>query len=64
MNEREANIANALRAIKDGMSKLKAAKEFGIPRATLQFRMGEKFRKPGYGPATYLTPEEETTLAQ
>lgn len=64
MNERENKIAQAVQAVKSGMPKLKASKIFGIPRATIQFRMGDKFKKPGYGPETYLTTEEEKTLVE
>lgn len=64
MDERENKIAQALQAVRDGMPKLKASKMFGIPRATIQFRMGDKFKKPGYGPATYLTKEEEAMLVE
>lgn len=64
MNKREESIAQAFQAVKEGMPKLKASKLFGVPRATIQFRLSEKFKKPGYGPSTYLTKEEEQSLVK
>lgn len=59
----EENLIKALNAIRDdGMPKNKAATTFGIPRSTLQFRLSEKFKKPGYGPETVLTANEEKEL--
>lgn len=62
--EREEKIKRALEAIENGMSKKAAAKLHGIPRATLQFRLSSKFKKPGFGPSTYLTMEEENILVE
>ncbi|XP_072375131.1 uncharacterized protein [Diabrotica undecimpunctata] len=62
--EREEKIHKAVEAVKDGMSKLKASKLYGVPRSTIQFRMGNKFKKPGFGPASYLTKEEESILVK
>ncbi|KAJ8945467.1 hypothetical protein NQ314_009219 [Rhamnusium bicolor] len=60
--DREEKIKLALKAVEEGMPKLKASKIFGVPRATIQFRMSEKFKKPGYGPDTYLSKNEEKLL--
>lgn len=62
VSEREQKITQAIQAVRDGMSKLRASKRFAIPRVTIQFRMGDKFKKPGYGPTTYVTPAEEATM--
>nr|CAI5821448.1 unnamed protein product [Callosobruchus analis]CAI5830396.1 unnamed protein product [Callosobruchus analis]CAI5832848.1 unnamed protein product [Callosobruchus analis]CAI5852990.1 unnamed protein product [Callosobruchus analis] len=44
------------------MSKKAAAKRFGIPRSTIQYRLSDKFKSPGYGPPTVLTSKEEEIL--
>lgn len=65
MDERENKIMMAIKEIEEnGMSKKMASKKFGVPRSTLQFRMSAKFKKPGYGPSTYLTKEEENVFVQ
>ena len=61
-NYSEDSLLNALQAVKNGMPKRTACKRFGVPRATLQFRLSEKFRKVSHGPSTILTVEEEATL--
>ncbi|KAF2889406.1 hypothetical protein ILUMI_16767 [Ignelater luminosus] len=58
-NYDERNIEQAVEAIKKGLSKKQAFKEYGIPRATLQFRLSNKFKKTGHGPPPILTQEEE-----
>ncbi|KAJ8970937.1 hypothetical protein NQ317_016746 [Molorchus minor] len=55
-------IQKALNEIKRGLSKKAVAKKFGIPRSTLQFRLGNRFKKIRHGPNTYLTEEEEYTI--
>lgn len=52
----------ALAAIDRGMSKKLAAKTYNVPRSTLQFRKKFPNKKSRPGPATILTPTEETTL--
>lgn len=59
----EGDIQKALKAIDNGMSQRKAAAQFNVPRATLQFRVGEKFRqKTSHGPDPVLTADEENSL--
>nr|CAI5827091.1 unnamed protein product [Callosobruchus analis] len=60
--EREQKLENALEAVTKGMSKKAAAKRFGIPRSTIQYRLSDKFKSPGYGPPTVLTSKEEEIL--
>ncbi|KAI4466076.1 hypothetical protein MML48_3g00016412 [Holotrichia oblita] len=50
---RENQMAAAVDAVKNGMSK-----QFGVPRSTIQFRMGDKFKKP----STYLSKQEEAVV--
>lgn len=65
MEGREERLKLAIEAIESGaMSKKKAAVRYGVARSTIQFRMGNKFKKPGYGPSTYLTKEEEDQLVK
>lgn len=58
----EEAIQKALDEIKNGAPKKTVAKKYGIPRATLQFRLGPKFTKIRPGPKTYLTNDEENLL--
>ncbi|KAF2892344.1 hypothetical protein ILUMI_13828 [Ignelater luminosus] len=51
-----------IEAIRKGLSKKQASKEYGIPRATLQFRLSNKFTKTGHGPPPILTQDEEKLL--
>ncbi|KAJ4438193.1 hypothetical protein ANN_14132 [Periplaneta americana] len=60
----EETLKEALRAIKHGMSFKAAAIRFGVPRATLQFRLSKKFMKISRGPAPVLNSEEESTLVR
>ncbi|CAH1180212.1 unnamed protein product [Phaedon cochleariae] len=60
----EPEITRALEAIKKGMSKKQAAKTYRIPRATLQFRMSERFKKIRHGPETVLSTSEEELLVK
>ena len=60
----EEQIQKALKAIDNGMHIRKAAIKFQIPRATLQFRRSNKFKKTGHGPAPVLTKDEEATLVE
>ncbi|KAF2898011.1 hypothetical protein ILUMI_08165 [Ignelater luminosus] len=61
-NYDERDIEQAVEAIKKGLSKKQASKEYGIPRATLQFRLSNKFKKTGHGPTPILTQDEEELL--
>lgn len=60
----EEGIEKALKAIDDGIPIREAARKFQIPRATLQFRRSDKFKKIGHGPAPVLTKDEEETLLE
>ncbi|KAF2894661.1 hypothetical protein ILUMI_11513 [Ignelater luminosus] len=61
-NYDERDIEQAVEAIKKGLSKKQASKEYGIPRATFQFRLSNKFKKTGHGPPPILTQDEEELL--
>lgn len=58
----EDNIKKAIEAVQNGMPKKTAATKYGVPRATLQFRLSSQFVKTKPGPKTTLTDEEEKTL--
>lgn len=59
----ESLLQKALSEIKEGkISKKGASKTYGIPRSTLQFRLGSKFLKIRPGPQTILTHSEEETI--
>ncbi|KAF2889850.1 hypothetical protein ILUMI_16323 [Ignelater luminosus] len=60
----EETLQVALAVIKRGASKLLVAKKYGIPRATLQFRLDTKLIKTRHGPNTYLTEIEEKLLVK
>lgn len=60
----EEQIQRALLEIKNGAAKKAVAKKYGIPRATLQFRLSNKFSKIERGPNPYLTKEEENSLVE
>ncbi|CAK1603693.1 unnamed protein product [Parnassius mnemosyne] len=60
----EEDLEAAIQAIQNGMSKRAAAKVFGIPRGTLQFRLQGNFLKTRPGPPTILTNDEENTLVE
>ncbi|KAI4454310.1 hypothetical protein MML48_9g00011696 [Holotrichia oblita] len=57
-------LQKALADIGNGLPKKQAAKKYGIPRPTLQYRVSSKFKKNRHGPNTYLTEDEETNLEQ
>lgn len=59
--KREA-LEAALADVRNGMAKSAAAKKHGVPRSTIQFRLGNKFSTEELGPPPILTKEEETTL--
>lgn len=58
----EETIQKALNEIRNGEPKKRVAQKYGIPRSTLQFRLGPRFSKIRPGPKTYLTEEEENLL--
>lgn len=58
----EEMIQKAIEEIISGAPKKTVAKKYGIPRATLQFRLSSKFNKIEKGPNTYLTKDEEFLL--
>ncbi|CAK1591597.1 unnamed protein product [Parnassius mnemosyne] len=60
----EEDIVKAIEAIRNGMPKKTAAKKFGVPRPTLQFRLSSQFVKPRPGPTTVLTEDEENILVE
>lgn len=57
------NLKKALHAVKSGMSKKQAAREYQVPRSTIQFRLNNPDKiNPRPGPTTVLTDEEENVL--
>ncbi|XP_030752340.1 uncharacterized protein LOC115879587 [Sitophilus oryzae] len=59
----EDDVQKALTAINNGTSQRKAALQFKVPRATLQFRASENFHdKTTRGPNPILSLDEETRL--
>ena len=60
----EENVRKALESVQtDGMSVRKAGQLFGVPRATIQFRLSNQFKnKTTLGPSPILSAEEEDTL--
>ncbi|KAJ8912756.1 hypothetical protein NQ315_016712, partial [Exocentrus adspersus] len=60
----EEQLQQALQQVKDGASKKTVARKYGIPRQTIQFRLGKKFTKTEKDSNTYLTKLEEETLTK
>ncbi|KAF2893832.1 hypothetical protein ILUMI_12335 [Ignelater luminosus] len=58
----EKKQQRALQEIKSGNSKKAVSVKYGIPRSTLQFRLGPKFTKMKFGHHPYLTKDEEQVL--
>lgn len=57
------NLKMALDAVKIGMSKKQAAKQFQVPRSTIQFRLRNPEKtNPRPGPSSVLTDTEENVL--
>lgn len=57
------NLKMALDAVKIGMSKKQAAKQFQVPRSTIQFRLKNPEKtNPRPGPSSVLTDTEENVL--
>lgn len=63
-NYAEEDVQNALKAMTTGMSLRQASREFGVPRATLQFRESEKFNKIGFRSNPVVSKGEEDTLVK
>ena len=57
----DADMERAISAVKDGMSKAKASHNFGVPRSTLQNRLGMRHTAT-VGRPTVLSDEEEKVL--
>lgn len=62
--DRATRLKKALEAVKNGMPKKTAAKKFALARSTIQYRLSDKFKSPGFGPGAYLSEEEEATLVR
>lgn len=60
----EEKLEKAIEAVKRGIPKREACRQFNIPRATLQFRLSNKFVKRSHGPMPILTFEEESILVK
>lgn len=60
----EEDLQKALLEIKNGLPLREAARRFRIPKATLQFRKGEKFVKASLGPKPILWIDEEKNLVR
>ncbi|CAH2090565.1 unnamed protein product [Euphydryas editha] len=58
----EEDILKAIEEVQNGMPKKAAATKFGVPRATIQFRLSSLFVKSKPGPNTVLTEDEEKVL--
>lgn len=59
------NLAVAIHAVENGMSKKAASKQFNVARSTLQFRLKNKERpKFTCGPPSILTEGEEQILVK
>ena len=63
MNTREESIILALAAIENGASERKAAKEYGVPRSTLQdHHSGGSTTHSGHRDQQRLSPDQESCL--
>lgn len=60
----ESVLQKALEEIRQGAAIQSTAKKYSLPRSTVQFRLGSKFRKVRPGPNTVLTKEEEDLLEE
>lgn len=57
------NLKKAINAVNSGMSKKQAAKQFQVPRSTIQFRINNPDKiNPRPGPSTVLTESEEKDI--
>lgn len=57
-------LDKALENVSQGISVRTAAQKYGIPRATLQFKLKHPDSKSEFGPEPYLTREEEKQLEE
>ena len=65
MNTREESVILALAAIENGTSERKAAKEYGVPRSTLQDRRsGGSTAHSGHRHQQHLFPDQESCLCE
>lgn len=60
----EETLQKAIQDIQNGMSKKATAKKYNIPRTTIIYRLSDDFKKPGFGPPTILTKDEENLLVK
>lgn len=61
----QKSLEAAIKDVTSGvLSKKAAAKKYGVPRATIQFRLSKNFKKTSCGPNTVLSEEEEELLAK
>ncbi|XP_030749805.1 uncharacterized protein LOC115877675 [Sitophilus oryzae] len=58
----EESLNKAIEKVKNGMPKCTACNKYNIPRATLQFRLSDKFTKSSHGPSPILSSQEEDLL--
>lgn len=59
----EADVVRAIEAVRNGLPQRQAERDYNVPRGTLQFRMGDKFRnKTSLGPSPVLSNDEENCL--
>lgn len=63
-NFSEVNLLAAVQAVHDGMSKKAAARQFGVARSTLIFRLKNPDQKTSCGPSAVLTKGEEDMLVK
>ncbi|KAF2886280.1 hypothetical protein ILUMI_19893 [Ignelater luminosus] len=59
-NYDERDIEQVVKATKKGLSKQQASKKYGIRKATLQFRLSNKFKKTGHGSPPILTQDKKS----
>lgn len=64
INFAEENLLLAIQAVNDGMLKKGAARQFGVSRSTLQFRLKNPIKKMACGSPIILTEVEEYTLVK
>ena len=61
----EQEMADAMKAVEDGMTVTKAAKKHNVPRSSLRNRvLGDAAHVSRPGGRPYLTPDEETKLVE
>jgi len=61
----DLNLIEAIKAVDNGISKKAAAKQFGVARFTLQFRIKHRDKETfSCGPSSVLSVEEEKSLVK